>query len=366
MTWFVAIGVLLAVLSLGLLTRPLWRRAALETAAETAPPPARSKVLPFGLAGFVCAIAAGGYAWIGTPQALNPAARMAAAAGNDGPVTREQFEAMVEGLATRLKSEPNDAEGWAMLGRSYMVVGRYDQAAPAFKQAVALNGNDAALLADYAGALASVNGRDLEGEPMRLVERALALDPNSVKALLLAGSHAFSRQDFAQALRHWEKLVRLAPDSQVAQQLQGSIDEARRLAAGGAASVSASAPAAKALAPSATSISGTVTLAPALAAKARPDDTLFVFARAAEGSRMPLAILRKQVKDLPLTFTLDDSLAMSPAARLSSAPQVVVGARISASGQATPQAGDLQGFSAVVAPGTSGLKIEISDVAGAR
>jgi cytochrome c-type biogenesis protein CcmH len=111
-----------------------------------------------------------------------------------------------------------------------------------------------------------------------------------------------------------------------------------------------------------TSVSGTVTLAPALAAKARPDDTLFVFARAAEGPRMPLAILRKQVKDLPFSFTLDDSMAMSTTARLSSTPRVVVGARISARGDATPQPGDLQGYSAPVAPGAAGLKIQIAEV----
>ncbi|MDP1692871.1 MAG: c-type cytochrome biogenesis protein CcmI, partial [Burkholderiaceae bacterium] len=113
------------------------------------------------------------------------------------------------------------------------------------------------------------------------------------------------------------------------------------------------------------SVSGTVTLAPALAAKANPEDTLFVFARAVEGPRMPLAILRKQVKDLPLSFTLDDSLAMTPAARLSSAPRVVVGARISPRGDATAQPGDLQGFSAPVAPGATGLKIQISELVAA-
>jgi cytochrome c-type biogenesis protein CcmH len=91
-------------------------------------------------------------------------------------------------------------------------------------------------------------------------------------------------------------------------------------------------------------VSGKVTLAPDLAKKASPEDTVFIFARAAEGPRMPLAILRKKVSDLPLKFTLDDSLAMSPAARLSGMPQVIVGARISKSGNAMPQPGDLQGF----------------------
>ena len=192
----------------------------------------------------------------------------------------------------------------------------------------------------------------------RLLAQALAIEPNNHKALLLSGMHAFQQKDYAKALLQWEKVVQLAPGGELAQQLQGVIAQARERASGAAAPASAATTAA---AP-ATSVSGTVTLAPALAAKARPDDTVFVFARAAEGPRMPLAILRKQVKDLPLTFKLDDSMAMSPAAKLSGAPRIVVGARISASGQATPQAGDLQGFSAAVAPGAAGLAIQITDV----
>ena len=111
-------------------------------------------------------------------------------------------------------------------------------------------------------------------------------------------------------------------------------------------------------------VAGRVTVAAALKDRIGPDDTVFVFARAANGPRMPLAILRKQVRDLPLKFTLDDSLAMSPAATLSSAQRVVVGARISKSGNAMTQPGDLQGFSAPVAPGASGLAIEIAEVVG--
>ncbi|HEY6353647.1 MAG TPA: c-type cytochrome biogenesis protein CcmI, partial [Burkholderiaceae bacterium] len=126
----------------------------------------------------------------------------------------------------------------------------------------------------------------------------------------------------------------------------------------------AAGPTAKPTVAAGTTISGVVKLAAALNGKAAPDDTLFVYARAAQGQRMPLAILRKQVKDLPLTFTLDDSMAMSPAARLSSAQQVVVGARISKRGEAMPQPGDLQGQSAPVAPGASGLTIEIGQVVG--
>jgi cytochrome c-type biogenesis protein CcmH len=426
MTLFVAIGALLALLSLALLTRPLWRaarsdaasvdaaavaslrrqleqlaaqkqsgalgaaqyaqaRQALERrivdAVANAPapaasaPPAASKGLVLGLAGFVCAVAVAGYTWLGTPQALNSELAAASqAAGTGHSVTLEQVEAMIGKLEARLKDNPQDADGWAMLGRSHAVLGRHAQALPAFKQAIALRADDAALLTDYADALAMVNGRSLDGEPSRLIARALELDPSHLKALLLAGTQAFNHQDYALAVRHWEKMVQLAPDSELVQRVRGGIDEARRRAGGTAAAGAAPAALAATAAPAApnaavatpppagASISGTVTLAPALAAKAKPDDTLFVFARAAEGPRMPLAIVRKQVKDLPLAFTLDDSMAMTPTGKLSSAARVVVGARISARGDATPQPGDLQGFSAPVAPGAAGLTIEIAQV----
>lgn len=346
MTLFIALGALLALLSLALLTRPLWRRTRGDaTAAE-----AVSRGLLFGIAGFVGAVALAGYAWLGTPQALNgqhAAAPTADASGDSA--TAEQFEAAVAKLEARLKDNPQDAEGWAMLGRLHSVLGRHAQAVPAYKQAVALRGDDASLLTDYALALAVINSRRFDGEPLALIEQALKIDPANLKALSLAGMHAFNQRDYTLALRHWEQMVRLAPNSEIVQQVQSGIDEARKLAE--------SAPP-----PAGVSISGMVTLAPAVAAKARPDDTLFVFARAAEGPRMPLAILRKQVKDLPLSFTLDDSMAMTPAAKLSSASRVVVGARISARGEATPQPGDLQGFSAPVVPGATGLKIEIVDV----
>jgi len=423
MTLFVVIGALLALASLALLTRPLWRRAphgpqaAVEPAAVSAlrqqleqltglkasgvlskaqynearqtlerriadaarstptvppaPPARQSSALALVLCGFVCLIAVGGYAVVGTPRGLDPEAAMAAAApvGNQHSVTAEQIEAMIEKLAARMKEQPGDADGWAMLGRSYAVLGRFEQATPAFKQAVMLRGDDAVLLADYADALAVLNGRNLEGEPARLVAQALKLDPNNLKALSLAGTEAFNRKDYAQALVHWEKLAQIASDKELVQQVQGGIDEARRLAAAAAPTAgAATAPMpAQTAAPAAatagsTSVSGTVTLAPALAGKAQPEDTLFVFARAAEGPRMPLAILRKQVRDLPLTFTLDDSMAMTPAARLSSVPRVVVGARISKAGDATPRPGDLQGFSAPVAPGATQLGIEIAEL----
>ena len=413
MTMFVAIAALMAALALALLTRPLWwrrargargeasadtvreqlkqveslrasgalddtqaaqARAALQQrlssqgvnpSSSTAKPSSRALLPTLTL--FMLLVALVGYTWLGTPQALDPAVREGradGAAGNHG-ITIEQIQAMADKLAARLKEQPNDADGWAMLGRSYAVLGRHAQAVPAFQQAMALKPDDPVLMVDYADTLAVTNGRNLEGEPSKWIERALALDPNNLKALSLAGTAAFYRKDYALALRHWEKMAQVDPDSDFTRQIQGGIDEARRLAAGGTAPPPTPTPAPRAPADAArASVSGVVTLAASLKGKASPEDTVFVFARAVEGPRMPLAILRRQVKDLPLTFALDDSMAMTPAARVSSVAKLVVGARISKRGDATPQPGDLQGQSAPVAPGARGVAVEIGQVVG--
>lgn len=352
-------------------------------AADAAPAAVRArpswKLLATGAAA-VLVVGTAGYLWKGHPEAMSgatPAAAPMAAAqgegggeGGDHAVGNEQFQAMVAKLAERLKNQPNDAEGWAMLGRSYNVLGRLDEALVAYRKSYAINPNDPSLLADLADAVAIKNNRSLAGEPMKLARRALELDPKHVKALALVGTEAFERKDYAGAVKLWERAVAAAPgDSDMAQQLQGGIAEARRLGNLGPAPAAAlqvpptQAGAGKAVeALAGRDVRGTVKLSAALASKASPDDTVFLFARPADGSRMPLAILRKQVRDLPFDFTLDDSLSMSPAARLSQAGKVIVSARVSKSGQAMPQPGDLSGQTGPVDVGSQGLRIEISEV----
>jgi cytochrome c-type biogenesis protein CcmH len=275
----------------------------------------------------------------------------------------EQIAAMADKLAERLKAQPDDAEGWSMLARSYTVLGRNPEAVDAYKKALELHGDDASLLADYADALAVKNKRSLAGEPAALIARALKLEPDNLKALSLAGTDAFDRKDYAGAVKHWERILQVGPaDNPLVEQVKASVAEARELGKLPAAQASVAAASSLAQATGPATVGGQVTLAPALAKQADPGDTVFVFARAAEGGPMPLAVLRKQVKDLPLRFTLDDSLAMSPAAKLSTAAKVIVSARISKSGDAIPQHGDLSGQSAPVAVGASGLAIEINTV----
>ena len=233
--------------------------------------------------------------------------------------------------------------------------------------AVALRPTDAQVLADYADSMAVNNNMSLAGEPMKWVTKALQADQNNLKALALAGTDAFMRKDYAGAVKYWQRLVDVGPpDSDYVREIAGGLKEARAL---GGLPADAKAPALAAPVsgnsqPALTgkTVSGVVSLAPALAKQAAPDDTVFILARPTAGRGMPVAILRKKVSDLPIQFSLDDSSSMSPAATLSAAGTVVIEARISKSGNAMRQPGDLAGQSASVPVGTSGLKIEIRDV----
>lgn len=350
----------------------------LTDAAATPPAvaPARpAKGLIFAALAVVLVVAGAGYWWTGSPgqaSAVLPSTEAPGEAGGANPhaAGEAQFAAAIEKLAERLKGEPENAEGWAMLARSYARLGRLDESVPAFAKAVALRGDDAALLADYADVLAVQSNRSLEGEPLKLVERALKADPNNVKALSLSGTAAFDRKDYAGAVRAWEKVARLAPpDGDFLQQVQAGIAEARQLGGLPPSTAAPNRPAAADAAPVSPPVAagggvirGTVKLAPALAKLADPTDTVFILARPAEGSRMPLAIVRLQVKDLPAEFTLDDSLAMSPDARLSRFPKVVVAARVTKTGQAVASAGDLTGQTPTMANDARGVVIEIKDV----
>jgi len=310
---------------------------------------ARSTALALAIGLPVCAALL--YWQLGSPDALS----WRAAGGDEHKVTPQEVEAMVARLAARLEKTPEDGNGWALLGRSYGVMQRYQDSAAAYARAAALIKDDADLLADYADALAMSQGRRIEGKALQLVEQALEIDPLQWKALAMAGTVAFDRKEYKKAIGYWEKLLQRAePDSELARTVASNIEEARRLG-GIKAQTKAKIPASVAVA----SVQGTVSLSGQLAGKIAPTDTVFIFARAAQGPRMPLAILRRQVKDLPAAFTLDDSQAMSPEMQLSKFSEVVVGARISKSGSATPQSGDLQGTSQTVKVGAKNVAIVI-------
>jgi cytochrome c-type biogenesis protein CcmH len=309
---------------------------------------ARGAAIVLGIAVPVCALAV--YVAVGNPRALAPQADAGAAPHG---LSAQQFETMVGRLAARMQDNPGDAEGWMMLGRSYAVLGRFVESSRAYAKAAALVPDDAQLLADYADALAMAQGRTLQGEPEKILKRALTADPNNAKALILAGTAAFDRGDKTNAARLWERALLVLPaESEMAKRTRESIAEAR--GSGPIAEVPE-----PAKAPGGGRVSGIVKIDPKLAAKVGPDDTVFIFARAAEGPRMPLAILRRQGRDLPVKFTLDDTMAMAPQMKLSAFPRVVVGARVSKSANASAQPGDLQGASAPIAVGSERVSVII-------
>jgi cytochrome c-type biogenesis protein CcmH len=315
----------------------------------------RTAAIVFGIA--VPLFAAVMYVLLGAPQIMTP---QAAKVGDVQGGMQDQVYRMVAQLEERLRNDPNDAEGWTMLGRSYLVLEQFDKALPALEHAVSLNDGDAQLLADYADALAMNSGQTLEGRPSELIERALSIDPNNQKALWLAGTAAYERSEYPLAIKYWTRLKSMAPpDSEVVRAMDGNIAEARTLMAGG--SLPPSPPPGQVAAAGAGRVGGVVRIADALRSRVKDSDTVFVYARAPQGPRMPLAVMRAEVKDLPLTFMLDDSMAMAPQMNLSSFSKVVVVARISKSGSATPQSGDLQGVSDAVTTGATDTEVVINE-----
>lgn len=342
-------------------------RRTLDYAGEVAPAPAaggRKPLLAIAIAIAFPVIVGTLYWALGTPDSVVPGKAAQGAKEGEHALSPQQIAAMVERLALRLQENPNDGAGWLMLGRSYAVLGRYPESAAAFARALSLLPPDAQHYADYADIVAMSQGKRLAGEPEKLVRRALEIDPNNLKALALSGTIAFERQDYAAAIGEWQKVLALLPeDAGAAAGIQGSIRDAEnRLAAAGKPSPAQPAVGEAKVAAAGAKVSGVVSIDPQLAATVKPGDTLFVFARAVNGPKMPVAMFRAKVGELPLRFTLDDSMSMAPQFKLSGAGQVVVGARVSRSGDALPRAGDLEGLSEAVSPGADNLKIVIGSV----
>ncbi len=245
-----------------------------------------------------------------------------------------------------------------MLARSYMVLKRFGDAANAFEHASKLLPNDAQVLAEYGETELMLEPKALNPKAVELTNRALKIDPNNPKALTIGGAIAFEQHDFKRVVALWSNLLsQLQPDSDDAKAVMGGIEGA--IAAAKAEGQVIPEPKFKLEAASSDTVSGSVMLSPELESKAKPDDTLYIFAQAVSGPRMPLAVLKIQAKELPLKFSLDDSLAMAPMMKLSNFKTVIVGARISKSGNAMPQKGDLVGFSHPVKVGSHDISITI-------
>lgn len=350
----------------------LERRLLEETAPNAKAPvvpvrPVNRRAIAVALALLIPTIGGLLYWKLGSPEAVTlPSASVPAAqSGSEyAHQTSEGLDALSERLKKKLEQNPNDGVGWALLARSYAEIGRHADAVPIYEKAMKLIPDDPQMLADYADALGMLHGRKLEGKPEQLIQQALKIDPNHVKALMLAGTIAFDRREFGQAAQYWEKANANLPaetEAGARQELLAGIAEAKGLATGKPVTASAAGgsttPATQG--GQAVAISGTVTLAPGLAAKGASTDTLFVFAREMNGPPMPVSIVRATKKELPFTFQLDDSTSPMPSRKLSDVGTVVIVARLSKSGEAMPKSGDLQGVSEPMKPGAKKVTVVI-------
>ncbi|MDP1610342.1 MAG: c-type cytochrome biogenesis protein CcmI [Sulfuritalea sp.] len=339
-------------------------------AAEVAVVDGASRTSGIALAIVLPLLAVGLYALLGSPAAVLPeAAQTQRAAADMAQLTAK--------LAQKMEQNPDNPEGWAMLARSYKSLGRWDDAERAFTRIGPELNKNAELLAEYAEMLVQKDN-GFNPRARELIQQALRIEPNNMLALFLGGGEALDRGRHAEAAALWERLLpQLEPGGEDARMVESSIAMARQRSGGASAKGTKPNAAAGAAVPqddvhkgvakppanaAASAVSGRVELAPALKGKANPDDVVFIFARAVNGPRMPLAAKRARAADLPMDFTLDDSMAVMPSANLSSAQQVHIEVRISKSGMATPGKGDLSGKSAAVKPGAKGLRIVIDQI----
>ena len=277
----------------------------------------------------------------------------------EGGAGASDFDEMVDKLAARLEREPEDEQGWRMLARSYMYMERYAKAAQVFGKLVALvEKQEPKLLTDYAQALVLSNNGMFSEKATTLLKSVLALAPDSQQALWLSGLAAVQKKAYQAAIDYWQRLLQQTPPPppKVKTMLEEHIADARRQMGQGEEAIAPVTPdktvtpknhdstPSEVEAAKVVKIEVHVTLAEALQEQVKPGDTLFVYARATQGSSMPLAIVKKLASELPITVVLDDSMAMTPSMKLSSFKEVAILARVSSSGSAKVQSGDLQGI----------------------
>ena len=299
-----------------------------------------------GICLFVVLLSAGFYFYLGDAPRI-------AEKNAEQPMTQESLEKMITEFAAKMEKEPDNLKGWAMLARSYRILGRNAEAANAYARAGSFVDSDPQLLADYADVLAANANGNFAGKPQQLINKALTLDPNNLLALWLSGTAAFNAQNYKAAVQSWEKLAKqLPPETDEARAIAASITEARNK--GG-------------LSPSAApvisnqGVSGQVGIASALQSKIKAGDVLMVIARK-PGERMPVAVLKTAVTAFPISFVLNDSLAMSPNALISQLPEVSVEVRISKTGMAMPESGDLISAPQTIKVGTTNARLLIDQI----
>jgi cytochrome c-type biogenesis protein CcmH len=305
-----------------------------------------TKKVAFGLCAFIVILSSGLYFSLG--DAIDIAQQ-----NNQKPMTQAGVEQMVTDFALKMEKNPDNLEGWAMLGRSYRILGRNDDAAKAYGRAGNFINQDPELLAEYADTLVATANGSFAGKPLQLINQALKLDPNNLLALWLSGTASFSSGNYKAAVQTWDKLAQqLPPGSEESRAIQASIAEAR--SKGGLAS-------APAVASSAKGVSGKIEISADLKSKVKPGDLLMVIARP-PGERMPVAVLKVPATEFPMNFALTDALAMNPSAPISKLSEVAIEVRISKTGMAKAEAGDLISAVQTVKVGSNQVKLLIDQV----
>ncbi|MGB1111219.1 MAG: c-type cytochrome biogenesis protein CcmI, partial [Gammaproteobacteria bacterium] len=297
------------------------------------------------------------YAYLGTPEGLDVKGPgkpepVRTASGKEMP----SIDEMVAKLAAKLEEQPNNVDGWFMLGRSYGVMERWADAVGAYRRAYSLSDDQPQIMINLAEAIAMSSEDGLQGEPTELLLKAVELDPNSVPALWFLGLASVDAQDYDGAVSYWRRILpQLADDPQGKAELEKTIAEAEALARGDAPGAMAESAESSATAGGdvvqAAKVEVNVSLDGEVTGGLASNDTVFIFARAVQGPPMPLAVARVTVADLPIQVTLDDSMAMMPQMAISNFPEVLVQARVSLSGRPTAEPGDVQSEAVAVKVG---------------
>lgn len=321
-----------------------------------------NRVSQLGLLVFIPVVAVVFYTFLGQPELIDGVKKQAAAGhtSTDGKTQLDSVEDMVAKLAERLKNEPNNAEGWFMLARSYMSMGRYKEAVDALEKTNKLVPDNPVIMLRYADALTMLRGGQISGKPFELIKRAVELSPDNHTGLWLIGMGYEEQGAYKKAISYWNKLLPLLTDEQSKTQVQQLISRAKREAGITTTDDSAAQVVTKETQP-VKAISVSVSIDKDKLKNISGNDVVFIFARALQGPPMPLAVVRKQVKDLPIEVTLDDSMAMMESMKLSSFKQVQIVARVSKSGTAKVQSGDLESDVSVASAGQKEkVKLEIN------
>jgi len=311
------------------------------------------------------AFAGGMYLYLGTPSAITIEKQKAPDPHKNQAGQLPDTDEIIIALEARLKSTPEDARGWYLLGRSYLVTGRYRKSADAFLKVQNLVGDNPDIMVQRADALAMAQGGRMSGNPAELVRRALQLKPDHPQGLWLAGKSAEEQGAYSVALTHWRKLLpQLSEDKATETEVRKLIANVETKMGSDTVNTQAIPPPINqsSTAQNKPSIKVSVKLSPNLSSKVDPQDTVFIFARALKGPPLPLAVVRKHANELPFTVTLDDSMAMQPAFRLSTVNEVKIGANVSKSGNAILQPGDLFGVVPSVQVGNTSVELLIDQV----